>query len=228
MAIALINKGITRGTTGDATVTIDTTGANLLLVVIGWYTFASRTFTDGNSNAGWTTLTGYGTNLPKIEIRYVLDPATVGASHAFSIDTGDSGSIAAYAFSGVGAYESVTGRDGGTATSHSTNTLTPSANGALLVAGAAFGAASTESGAGTYTGLQQVNYSAGNGFGLVTSHYIQPTAAAVEETYSGSSVERALTQACFTPAAEATGHPASRRMGGVKFSGSQLLGISRW
>lgn len=227
MAIALISKGITRGASGDATVTIDTTGANLLLVVLTWYTWHSRTFTDGNSNSGWTTLTGYGTNNPKIEIRYVLNPSTVGASHAFSIDTVSTGSIAAYAFSGVGAYESVTGRDGGTATSHTTNALTPSVNGSLLVAGAGFIPASTESGGGTYIDLQQVNYSAGNGWGLVTSHYIQPTAASSEETYSGSSVERALTLACFTPAAE-TGQPASRRMGGVKFSQNQNSGMNRW
>lgn len=228
MAIALIAKGIAGGSGTSASVTIDTTGANLLVVITTWYTWHTQALTDGNSNSGWVTRTKFGTNVVAVQIRYVLNPSTVGAGHSFTINnsSGSGVAVAAYAFSGVEAFDADNGKDGLTSTSRSTDLITPSADGALLIAASGFDNTSTETGGGTYVDLQQVNKDADN-YGLATSHYIQTTAAAIEETFSGSSVERATSQICFT-AAVATGQPASRRMGGVKFAGNQSLGINRW
>lgn len=222
MAIALISKGIDPGSGTSASVTLDTTGANLLVVIVSWYTWHTQALTDGNSNSGWVTRTKFGTNVAGVQFRYVLNPSTVGAGHVLTVNnsSGSNVAMAAYAFSGIDAFHADTGKDGSTATSRSTDLITPPANGSLLIAATGLTGASTESGAGTYIDLQQVT-------GLATSHYIQPTAASIEETFSGSSVERATSQICFTPAA-ATGHPASRRMGGVKFAGNQSLGMNRW
>lgn len=195
MAIALIDKAIDGGSGTSATCTLNTTGANLLVVITTWYTWHTQTLTDGNSNSGWVTRTKFGTNVAAVQVRYILNPATVGAGHTFTINnsSGSGVTIAAYAFSGVGAFYADDGKDGVTSTSRSTNAITPPVNGSLLIAAVGFDNTSTESGAGTYIDLQQVNN------GIATTHYIQSTAASAEETFSGSSVERATTQICFTP-----------------------------
>ena len=159
MAIALISKGIAGGSGTSASVTIDTTGANLLVVITTWYTWHTQTLTDGNSNSGWVTRTKFGTNVVAVQIRYVLNPSTVGAGHSFTINnsSGSGVAIAAYAFSGVSAFDADNGKDGLTATSRSTDLITPSDNGAILIAAIGFDNTSTETGGGTYVDLQQVN-----------------------------------------------------------------------
>lgn len=229
MAIALVTSGKGTPSASSSAVTLTTTGANVIVVSLSSYhPKTGFTLTDSNGNT-WTALTarnaGGGPD-PNMQQFYCLSPI-VGASHTFTAAaTNLYGTIYVHAFSGVGAYESETGTTALSGTSLATGNLTPSANGAVLVAAESFGFASTESGAGTYTGFDQENVAGGVTEGLAVSYYIQPTAAAIGETFSGSDVSRAVAQCCFTAAA--TGHPASRRMGGVMFSRNQSLGMNRW
>lgn len=229
MAIALVTSAQAQSSNNnDVTVTIDSTGANLLVVSLSvWKGRAGYSFTDNKGNT-WTALTEYGSILPQTKQWYCLNPSSVGSSHSITITGATDGGpcLAFHAFSGVGSYHSEGGNNANS-TSVNTASLTPSANGAVLVAIDSYGGSSAgQSGGGTYTGFAANNVT-GNAMGIATSYYIQPTAGAIYETFTGNSQEQQTSHCCFTAAA-AAGQPASRRMGGVKFAGNQSLGMNRW
>lgn len=222
MAIVLVTSG-SNSAASNVAVTIDSTGCNLLVVSVShWIGVGITSLSDGVNT--FIPLTARGAVNPSIQQFYCLNPTT-NASHTITA-TVQYGAISVHAFSGVGAYHAEAGSTTN-GTSLATGSITPPSDGAVLIAALSIAAASTETGAGTYTGFTQRAYLAANYQGIAFSYYIQPTAAAVQETFSGSSIERAAAQCCFT-AAVATGQPASRRMGGVKFAGNQSLGINRW
>lgn len=229
MAIAFVASAMAQSTNAnDVTVTIDSTGANLLVVSLSiWQGRSAYSFSDSKGNT-WTALTEYGAINPQTKQWYCLNPSSVGASHSFTI-TGTGGgapSLAVHAFSGVGAFDSEGGNNAN-ATSVATASLTPGADGAAFVAVLSYPSTSgSEAGAGTYSGFANLNVT-GNAMGIATSYYIQTTAAAASETFTGNSQQRQTSHCCFTPSV-AAGQPASRRMGGVKFSRNQFLGMNRW
>ncbi len=230
MAIALVSSGVGNQSATSSAVTLNTVGANLLVASVAMYESKSGfTLTDSQGNT-WTALTerhSTGTSRPQVQQFYCLNPTT-NASHTITAAATDLyGTVYVHAFSGVDAYNAENGGNSLSDSSLATGTITPPSDGSVLIAVGAIGGTSTETGAGTYTGFTQAAFSAGVSIGLTVSYYIQTTAAAVGETFSGSTVARAASQCCFT-AAIATGQPASRRMGGVKFAGNQSLGMNRW
>jgi len=230
MAIALVTSGYNQSTNeNDATVTIDSTGANLLVLSLSvWQGRSAYSFTDNKGNT-WTELTQYGSTYPQTKQWYCLNPASVGSSHTLSITGAGGGapSIVVHAFSGVGSFHSEGGANANS-TAVTTATLTPSSDGALFVAALSIGSSSaSDAGAGTYTGFA-IRNTTGTAMGIAYSYYIQTTAAGAAETFTGNSMERQTSHCCFLAEAPSTGHPASRRMGGVKFVGNQSLGMNRW
>lgn len=204
MTITHIASAANNGTDSSATATINSTGANLLIVTVSRFDSAvAQSLTDSLGNT-WTALTE---RLISSSVRvrgyYCLNPS-VGASHTFTVAGVNAGAgtsifpaIAVSAFAGVGGYGSETG---GTQTSAATGqpgSITPIEDGALLVTGESFNVAGTQSVNSGYTIGAQQNFASGTSLGVAQAYLIQTTAAAVNPTWSESTSPRAMFHTVF-------------------------------
>lgn len=192
MAIALVSGTQAGGTSGGVTTSsIDTTGATLITLCVASYgASAVPTMSDSKSNT-WTQRTTYtpaGDNV-RHTIFYCVSP-TVGSGHTFTASgSGIYPAIAARAWSGnatTGTYLTENGQStSSTQTSYAPGSVTPSSNGALLVAGwALYGGTTSPSIDNGFTIAGTVNYSSGNCFGLRDAYLIQTSAGAINPTLS--------------------------------------------
>lgn len=190
MAIAFVfseSKGTaTNGGDSDA---VDSTGANLIVVCIHRFTTSALTVTDSKGNT-YTALTSYQTSMASgIRFYYCLNP-TVGSGHVFTVaGTGAFPTITALGFSGVAAsspYDKENGAlHGGPGTSRQTGSVTPAENGSLIVAGATLGAAVSSPSVNSSMTLQETVAAVGGSYmGALAAYYVQPTAAAINPTFS--------------------------------------------
>src|SRR5215831_1654148 len=104
MSIAFVDKcGVTgSGATSQTTAAQNSTGANLLVAMIG-HENAMSSFTDSKSNT-WTHVgTSYGSSGKQIDCYYAENPSSVGASHTFTATIASSGyvSIGVTSYSGA-------------------------------------------------------------------------------------------------------------------------------
>jgi len=204
MTITHIASAANNGTDSSATATIDSTGANLLVVTVSRFdSGVAQSFTDSRGNT-WTALNErLISSSVRERVYYCLNPS-VGASHTFTVSGVNAGSgtsifpaIAVSAFAGVGGFGSETG---GTQTSSATGqpgSITPIQDGALLVTGESFNVAGTQSINSGYKIGAQKNFASGTSLGVAQAYLIQTTAAAVNPTWSGSTSPRAMTHAVF-------------------------------
>lgn len=178
------------------TPSITSTGATLLVAVIGIQdTKAPAAISDSKSNT-WTGLTAktFATN-QTTQIFYVANP-TVGTSHTFTV-TGTSifFAMTVYAFSGVVTTSPFDQQNGGTSTSStalSTGNITPSVNGSLIVTGFGSGANLSTLGYVAVDSDVASIFSQGDGVWNNSSNYygswaawgVQTTAAAIHATWS--------------------------------------------
>lgn len=213
MAIALVasvsNRALTPGDdiTSDA---IDTTGANLLVFVAN-KALTSVTISDSKGNT-WTprtakTLTGGSTE--QTQIHYCA-PTSVGSGHTFTVTSDTSGSyssVTVLAFSGAHATPYDTESAGATDVGGTTiqpGSLTPSADGAVIVASAVQNGTMTNSFTvdGGFTEAADSQY---NNFsvGASVAYLIQTSAAAANPTFTfvDSSSGMAAVMAAFKAAA---------------------------
>lgn len=197
MPIALVNSAAGEGSGSFAqTSAIDTTGANLLVIVTAG---SGASVGDSKSNT-WTGLTstsidGYG----YLRVWYCLSP-TVGTGHTFSV-VGNYVSLCAAAYSGVDAYDQESTNNGSSAGTGTPGSVTPSANGALIVWGGAAGSGSPTI-ASITTGTVEQNTTGTNSvdYGCGLADYVQATAAAVNPTLTwGATYSWAAVAAVFTP-----------------------------
>jgi hypothetical protein len=151
MAIALVTHAIAGNSDGavNASVTtpgVDTTGATFLVVHAAYAHTKTPTITDSNGNA-WTALNEVVGDGPSLRTYYCANPV-VSAGHTFTLTVGSATllSIAMLAFSGLtnGAvdqqsFDTSAGGGAGGGSGANTNadvgSITPSANGALIVVG---------------------------------------------------------------------------------------------
>jgi len=186
---------------------INTTGANLLVVVVSQYgNIAEGTLSDskGNTWTGLTLKTGPGT-VALSRIHYCV-PSSVGSGHTFTYSSASNmfGEIAVMAWSGAAAspFDVENGGSTGSGTSLQPGSVTPSLNGSLLVAGVSItdGSSSYSIGSG-FTVIANVPFSASVNEGLLAAYLVQGTAAAINPTFSWTgSAEAAATIAVFKPA----------------------------
>lgn len=190
MAIAFIDSTIAEGS-GATSGSIDTTGANLIVVCVGSNYSGPQVsaITDSKSNT-WTALTGRGA-VAKGRIFYCLNP-TVGSGHTFT-NSADGDRLFALAFSGVDSYEN----DSGAADADQPGSLTPSLDGSLLVTMMRDFAGNLS----INSGFTIAELDSGNDSGA--AYLIQLTAAAVNPTWSGNSGgDRVVAMASFLPASD--------------------------
>jgi hypothetical protein len=196
MAYALIASG--KGT--QTTAAIDTTGANLIVVVMGG---PSATLTDNKSNT-FTARTEIGGAL---RIWYAYNP-TVGIGHTFTAANTYNG-VGVAAFSGAAAspYDKESGvawNAPPSSTSVASPPWTPAENNELIVGGLVMGASdnspSIDSG---FTVLQSIASSPGVVYGMGIAYKIQTTATAEDPTWTwvGGGSDGATTIAAFKAAA---------------------------
>lgn len=189
---ALVTHAITSGAAGGTTTAKDTTGATLLVLAIAYNQFSGApTVSDSKSNI-WTPLTAQGsTNVHASRIYYAQNP-TVGTGHTFTIAGASSNSIAAMlAFSNTktaSVFDAENTAFGNSATtSLQPGSVTPSANGAVIVTLVALDSDGTNVpaiGSGFTITDAVAPFSTAGADGLSAAYFIQPTAAAINPTWT--------------------------------------------
>jgi Concanavalin A-like lectin/glucanases superfamily len=186
-----------------ATVTtsgIDTTGANLVVVCIWWYGGSPSSLADSKSNT-WIPLTPQVSGgVYNVQLYYCAG-GTVGAGHTFT-GTAAYSAMAVEAFSGAAAspFLGETGTEtGSNVTSLHPGSITPGANGALLVAGADIGPTGTLTiDSGFTAAVLDTSFANYEGGGI--AYLIQGASAAVNPTWSWPTPEpAAAVMAAFAP-----------------------------
>lgn len=215
MAFALIIDTI-KASADAANVTTDakdTTGANLIVLSLGSYAGSLRpTISDSKSNT-WTALTDYTDTGVAIRqtIFYCLNP-TVGSGHTFTANSATAyPTLGMSAWSGADSYDSQeNGAHTTTVQVLSTGSVTPSANGALLVTGLAFyalnGTRAIDNG---FTILGSVDYSVGFSDGGGHAYKIQGTAAAINPQWDAGAQESSMAVSIAVFKASAGAAPAA-------------------
>jgi len=197
MAIILIvSRKDTPGANGGATTAIDTTGANLLVVLAAFYggTTSTLTISDAKSNT-WTALPLYGSSVPLgngCHRMWYAKNATVGTGHTVTVSaTGIYPVLTVYAVSGAdptAPLDVETGKPpvGGSSSSPITaGAVTPTVNGALVVCG--FGGFNNLTNPVVDSGVTQTttqNPVAGTCVSGGAGYKIQTTAAAINPSWS--------------------------------------------
>lgn len=192
MTIALVSSTAKQGArNGVTTSAIDTTGANLIVVGIAWYSVTSPSVTDSAGNGAPTALTT--SNIASdvgAKLYYWLNPTT-SASHTFTLGPANVyGGLIVAAFSGVktsSAFDQQAGATSASATGLSPGSVTPSEDNELVIFIAGKGGNTTTvdsttvgSMIGNYAGITAVTYALGMGY------EIQTTAAASNPSLSGT------------------------------------------
>lgn len=210
MAYSLIShvKGDGGGNSGFTSGAINTTGADLIVIVGSVYNATAYTvtghLTDSASNV-YTKLTQQDSTNRGIAIFYKVSPAT-SASHTFTVTQAGEWAFPAIAVTAwSGAYTSgapidqQNGANTGSAASLATGSVTPSQDNELVVAGWSSGATTSHSVSG-YT-ISDQTFNTGSVAGG-QAYLVQTTAGATNPSIAfGSTVEGAVAVATFKAAA---------------------------
>jgi hypothetical protein len=177
------------GNNGGTTGTVDSTGANLLVLAVATdnpVTLVAGDISDSKSNASWV-LAGnatYGATA-RLHIFYHLAPS-VGSGHTFTVTKTSSFCSAAVAcFSGAHAspFDQESG-DTGTAAIKPASSLTPSADNCLVVTALSLTLASTITEPSGYAKTDEVGY--GSTYGVSMAYAIQTTATATQPEWTST------------------------------------------
>lgn len=187
--------GVTNGAT------IDSTGADLIVVVTGSYQgTAVPTFIDSNGNA-WNKRTEY-TVVGDIRLcTYWSRPSSVGPGHTFSFggaNTYASIAVAAYSGSNATPYGSENGASSGSAASLAAGNVTPAAAGNLIVYGHCHtntNAPAINPGDGQSALLQDAPYAGGQCYEAAIAYGIATDTAARNPAWSWTGSTSAVSNA---------------------------------
>jgi hypothetical protein len=229
MAFSLVAHTGVQGTNAVYTLTssaIDTTGADLL-VVFSQIAGGTVTLSDSKSNT-WNTLTQY-SSANKIQISWCT-PSSVGAGHTFTLTQVTAAStLFVQAWSGSHATqgaitESGHSYSGSSDTSMSTNSITPAGNGYLVVSGVSAGTGTIYSVDSSLALSDSLEVTTTGRITAAMAYYEQPTAGAINPTWSWTTGNYAATAiAAFKPAAAGGGRGLfipSSNLNGVGSGGS--------
>lgn len=182
--------GVTTVSTNGTSVTsgtIDSTGANFLVVTVSDSAGGALGSVTDNKGNDWAALgsplTAYSTASTRVRL-FFSKPTTVGSGHTVSY-TGTQPAVGFAAFSNVNAdpFDSEVGANG-TDGSPTAGSITPSADGALIIAGLSplnFTPATVDSG---FTLVDTSRVTDGNTIGVAMSYFIQTSAATVNPVWT--------------------------------------------
>jgi hypothetical protein len=200
MAIALVSH--VAKTSSGTSAAIDTTGSSLILVVVGNTTAGESSVSDSNGNT-WLRLFYGPVNTGRVWIYGCANP-TVGSGHTFTVTTANP-SFCVAAFSGTGDYpffKMWTSNGSSGATSIQAGSITPTANGGLVIAALAYRDTTAVSIDGGFTITDQNPYVGAVAVGSALAYLIQGGAAAANPTWNwtNSAICTALLGAVRPPA----------------------------
>jgi hypothetical protein len=191
MAYSLVDSVFDRSTdsNGFTTDAIDTTGANFLAVVAGWHgSGPNPTITDskGNTYTGLTIASGGASNT-RCRIFWVNNASpTVGSGHTFTL-TGNATYAAmdcwAFSNSGGSVFDTENGAAGDTVDTLQPGSVTPAADGALILCGVMSNAAEHSINSSFIETADQA-YTLSESMGLGSAYLIQTSAAPVNPTWT--------------------------------------------
>lgn len=207
MTYALVAHTVNSAKETNTTTAIDTSGADLLVLVVGSNTANPGTISDTYGNT-WTSLTASNAaSAARSRIWYCRNPL-VGPSHTFTLTgaTNMYGGIAVLAFAGSGTSGSIydgaeNGATGSATTTLSTGSVIPSVDNGLLVFGSAYDTTNNVSSVNVGTLVDALAGVAATSFGNASAYEAQTTATSrnPQFTYAGS-VGPAARIAAFIPA----------------------------
>lgn len=188
------------GSGGGTTASVNTTGVNLIVVVLTYYTSLGANLTDNKGNT-YTGLTAYSDNNMAVKVYYCISP-TVGSGHTFSTTSSFCGVNVWYgASTGTPAYNSqLSGNSQNTSGAITPGSITPSLNNCLLIGGFGSFNGSTSGGPAyptSFTGIGRYTTStaeAGNAW-----YEIQTSATARNPSVTDTGSSEAITLAVFKP-----------------------------
>lgn len=229
MTIAIIQHTSvgSAGANGVTSGSLDTTVANLLVLVGAFASAGTGVGVSDSKSNTWTALTLYSSSPSALRIWYCFTP-TVGSGHTFTISgTNIYASLGILAASGVNAFGGEAGSAVGTGgTSYqSSSGVTPSSDNALVIAGCFIGASGTSASYdGGFTSSIQ-NYLASNRYGGGIGYLIQTTAAAANPTVSWTptATGRAANLAWFSAATSGLSRLAGSRLVTPSIMGGGLV-----
>jgi len=204
----LIGSASASGAASATTAAIDTTGADLLIVGVSFFTAAMPTLTDSKGNT-WTILTlqiNTATGYPRNVICYCV-PTSVGSGHTVTL-AGISlyGTLTFAAFSGAHAtpFDQEAGGDAsGVNTVSAGSGITPSVPNALVIANVGTSADTSVATAisGDFNMLTPIASVSGVNLGECLAYSMQTAAAAVDPTWTINIADNlTATIASFKPA----------------------------
>jgi hypothetical protein len=177
------------GQHGGTTSGVNTTGANLIVVLISSDSANAKTLSDSKGNT-WSAKTAYA-DFPATdnEIRaYVATNPSVGPGHTFTVSGSNIfASIAVLSFSGAhssGPFDQQAGQGVASGTSAQPGSVTPSEDNELLIAALTFEVSNTISVNSGFTIAGQANLIGGVSYGIAAAYKIQTTAGAENPTFS--------------------------------------------
>lgn len=188
------------GGSGGTTGNVNTLTANLIIVVLTYYTSAGANLTDNQSNT-YTQLTAYSDNNMAVTIFYKISP-TVSSTHTFSTTSHFAGmNVIALKSTGTPTYNSQqTGASQNSSGAITPGSITPSANNCVVIGGFGSFNGSTSGGPAyptSFTGIGKYTTAtaeAGNAW-----YEIQTTATARNPSVTDTGSSEAITMAVFKP-----------------------------
>jgi hypothetical protein len=188
-------------TNGFTTGSIDTTGANLLVIVAASYEAGPTISVSDSKSNTWTGLTNYSNAGAGVEIRifWVNNASpTVGSGHTFSVvGTAAYPAIAALTFSNSGgsAFDKESGAFNASAINAQPGSVTPAADNALLICGLEMTDAAATAIDSSFTKQETQAYTPGASMGVHAAYKIQTSAGAENPTWSWDGTFRAAESA---------------------------------
>lgn len=198
--IKIIGNTSAAGTANTVTTSsLDTTGANLVIVACSYQVSSGASLTDNKSNT-WTALTesAYSANVA-VKLYYCINPV-VGSGHTFTLSgTTVYPSIGVLALSGMlnaNVFDVENGANNGTAKSTiATGSITPTLDDELLVTVLGFNNSGTPlSIDNSFTVLESQNFLASNHYGLGLAYKVQTSASAINPTWTRTGTGRNATR----------------------------------
>jgi len=215
MAISLVANTTIAAASTSNTPAVNTTGANLLIIAISYYSLGNPTTVHDSWGNTYTALTAYTQNTVGVRIYYSI-PATVGPGTTFGFTVTDAYvSLEAMAFSGMASssvYQGLVSGAGSTGTTVQPGSISPSGS-TLLISAAGWSASATASIGSSFNITNQNNHSA-TSFGGAAAYLIQSSGSAINPLWTISGGEPLVaTQAAFSGAAASTAGPTFMRYG---------------
>lgn len=189
MAYTLVQKTIAASANNDSVTTsaIDTTGANLIVIVLAC--FIENTLSDSNGNI-YTKLTLQSGSGVKVVLAYKYAPI-VGSGHTFTADTSTNSfpSLAVYSFSGSVAspFDLENGTTTASQTTAQPGSVTPSEDNELLVTGICWGGTLTGPGIDSGFSTPDTILTTATNMPIGGSYKIQTSAGLENPTWSWTS-----------------------------------------